>query len=179
VVQFDAQQLPFTDGSFDIVLMLEMIYYLPDLPKALAEARRVLRPGGRLLVTVPNPDRPDFNPSPLSTGYHDAVGLTQLLETAGFEATAYGAFAIAQEGPRDRVLAPLRHVAVRLHLIPRSMRLKSLLKRILYGRSGTVGVVADGVAAYARLQDPLCARPSARSGLSQMASAQASISFFP
>jgi SAM-dependent methyltransferase len=146
VVQFDAQQLPFADASFDLVLM----YYLSDLAKAFGEAHRVLRPGGRLLVTVPNPDRPDFNPSPFSTGYHNAAGLTRLLETAGFVATAHGAFPLAHEGPRDRMLAPLRHVAVRLHLIPRSMRFKSLLKRVLYGRSSAVNAVSDVRATYNR-----------------------------
>lgn len=148
VVQFDAQRLPFTDASFDLVLMLEMVYYLPDLEEALREARRVLRPGGRLLITVPNPDRPDFNPSPFSTVYHNAIGLTRLLLAAGFEATVYGAFAIAEESRRDRMLAPLRHLAVRLHLIPRSMRLKSVLKGILYGQSRAVDAVVDDRAPY-------------------------------
>src|SRR5215469_8598339 len=46
LLRFDAQHLPFADGSFDVVLMLEMIYYIPDLDQSLAEARRVLAPGG-------------------------------------------------------------------------------------------------------------------------------------
>jgi len=49
VARFDAQALPFPDASFDVVLMLEMVYYIPDLDRALAEARRVLKPGGRFL----------------------------------------------------------------------------------------------------------------------------------
>ena len=150
IVQFDAERLPFLEASFDLVLMLEMIYYLADLGKALAEARRVLRPSGRILVTVPNPDRPDFNPSRFSTAYHNASGLTHLLEMAGFEAIAYGAFPIAHESPRDRMLSPLRHVAVQLNMIPRSMRIKSLLKRALYGPSSAVDAVSDDRAAYHR-----------------------------
>jgi SAM-dependent methyltransferase len=43
----DAQQLPFEDESFDLVLCLFGIMFFPDKVRANAEARRVLRPGGR------------------------------------------------------------------------------------------------------------------------------------
>jgi SAM-dependent methyltransferase len=43
----DAQALPFGDGSFDAVVANHMLYHVPDRPRALAEIRRVLRPGGR------------------------------------------------------------------------------------------------------------------------------------
>lgn len=42
----DAQELPFDDGSFDGVIANHMLYHVPDRPRALAEIRRVLRPGG-------------------------------------------------------------------------------------------------------------------------------------
>jgi SAM-dependent methyltransferase len=51
----DAQDLPFADASFDVVAALWMLYHLPDLDRGLAEARRVLRPGGRF-VAVTNGD---------------------------------------------------------------------------------------------------------------------------
>jgi len=41
----------FEDGRFDVVLCMELFDHLPDLSAALAEARRVLRPGGRFLFT--------------------------------------------------------------------------------------------------------------------------------
>jgi ubiquinone/menaquinone biosynthesis C-methylase UbiE len=44
----DADSLPFADGSFDGLIANHMLYHVPDLPAALAEFRRVLRPGGRL-----------------------------------------------------------------------------------------------------------------------------------
>ena len=43
----DAQALPFSDASFDLVLANFMLYHVPDRPRALAEIRRVLRPGGQ------------------------------------------------------------------------------------------------------------------------------------
>lgn len=47
-------RLPFEDGSFDVVLCVEGIEHVVDRHKTLKELRRVLRPGGRLLVTTPN-----------------------------------------------------------------------------------------------------------------------------
>lgn len=48
-----SQALPFADGSFDAVLCIDAINHLPDRARVLAEWRRVLRPGGRLLFTDP------------------------------------------------------------------------------------------------------------------------------
>jgi SAM-dependent methyltransferase len=42
----DAQELPFADRSFDVVVATHMLYHVPDRPKALAEFARVLVPGG-------------------------------------------------------------------------------------------------------------------------------------
>jgi len=50
--QADAQQLPFDDDSFDLVICQFGAMFFPDRPKAFAEARRVLRPGGTLLFSV-------------------------------------------------------------------------------------------------------------------------------
>ncbi len=46
----NAETLEFADGSFDTVVFTLCLCTVPDPPKALAEARRVLRPGGRLLL---------------------------------------------------------------------------------------------------------------------------------
>jgi len=41
---------PFPDGSFDVAVCTQVYEYVPDMPRALAEVRRVLADGGRLLV---------------------------------------------------------------------------------------------------------------------------------
>ena len=48
-VQSDAEALPFGDDSFDVVLGHAVLHHLPDLERAFAEFRRVLRPGGRII----------------------------------------------------------------------------------------------------------------------------------
>lgn len=148
LVRMDAQHLPFGDGVFEVVLMLEMIYYLDDAKAAMSEARRVLRPGGRVMMSVPNPDRPDFNPSPFSTHYPNLGDLTRLFRDAGFNVRVYGGFPVDPATARDRVLARMRHFAVERHLIPRSMRAKSMVKRLLYGKLPKLGPVHDGMAEY-------------------------------
>ena len=48
----DAQELPFEDESFDVVLAAWMLYHVTDLDRGLAEIARVLRPGGRLVAVT-------------------------------------------------------------------------------------------------------------------------------
>ncbi len=48
----DAQQLPYPDGRFDVVIANHMLYHVPDRPAALAEIARVLAPGGRFYATT-------------------------------------------------------------------------------------------------------------------------------
>jgi 2-polyprenyl-3-methyl-5-hydroxy-6-metoxy-1,4-benzoquinol methylase len=48
------EALPFSDGSFDCVLLSEVIEHLETPEISIRAARRVLKPGGRLLVTTPN-----------------------------------------------------------------------------------------------------------------------------
>ena len=45
----DAEQLPFADGSFDLVLGHAVLHHIPDLPRAFREFERVLAPGGTVL----------------------------------------------------------------------------------------------------------------------------------
>ena len=47
----DAMSLPFDDDSFDAALALEVLIHVPDVPLALREISRVLRPGGRLVMS--------------------------------------------------------------------------------------------------------------------------------
>ncbi len=52
----DAANLPFRDGAFDAVTANHMLYHVPDRDAAIADLRRVLRPGGRLYATTNGED---------------------------------------------------------------------------------------------------------------------------
>jgi SAM-dependent methyltransferase len=48
----DAQALPFPDAEFDCVAANWVLYHVPDIDKALIEAKRVLRPGGTFVTAT-------------------------------------------------------------------------------------------------------------------------------
>ncbi|PSM43285.1 SAM-dependent methyltransferase [Streptomyces dioscori] len=52
VVLADARQLPFPDAAFDAVTAIWLLHLLDDAERVVAEAARVLRPGGVLVTTV-------------------------------------------------------------------------------------------------------------------------------
>jgi SAM-dependent methyltransferase len=49
-----ADTVPYPDGSFDGVLLLDVLEHVPDEKAVVDEIRRVLRPRGRLVISVPN-----------------------------------------------------------------------------------------------------------------------------
>ena len=134
VREVDATHLPFADQSFDLVLLLEAIYYLPDAMQCVHEVRRVLRSGGVLLVVSANPERDAFNPGAYTTEYFSASKLSALFQQSGLTAELFGGFPDEESQKGSALVHILRSVAVRLHLVPKTMRAKELLKRIFMGR---------------------------------------------
>jgi SAM-dependent methyltransferase len=52
VMEANTQDLPFADASFDVAIANHMLYHVPNRERALAELRRVLRPGGHLFAAT-------------------------------------------------------------------------------------------------------------------------------
>jgi SAM-dependent methyltransferase len=82
----DVTAMPFADESFDAAVLGEVLEHVPDDAGALAEAARVLRPGGVLAVSVPaNPKR--FGPSDRWAGHlrrYSREMLVDACERSGF-----------------------------------------------------------------------------------------------
>lgn len=90
--------LPLAHGSVDLVWCSEVLEHVADTGHLLLEARRVLRPGGRLLVTVPFHGRVQaalialsrfeshFDPLGEHLRFYTARSLRRTLEHAGFDA---------------------------------------------------------------------------------------------
>ena len=50
----DLLKMPYEDDSFDIILCNHVLEHIPDMEKALAEIKRILKPGGKAILNVPN-----------------------------------------------------------------------------------------------------------------------------
>lgn len=101
--QADAQALSFDDDTFDVVICGFGIMFMPDKQAAYTEAKRVLRPGGRLIFTVWDriesnpmqeiadatvaalfPENPPHFLARTPFGYHDRAVIERDLRRAGF-----------------------------------------------------------------------------------------------
>lgn len=78
----DAGALPFQDSSFDIVICAEILEHIYDPSKVISEALRILRPNGRLLITVPFLFR--IHPDPCDYGRYTNFYWQRLLVDIGF-----------------------------------------------------------------------------------------------
>jgi SAM-dependent methyltransferase len=133
LVRFDAQGLPFGDCTFDLVLFFEATYYVPDLRRALDEIVRVLGPSGSVVFVNANPERRGFIPSPNSVGYYTADEFREALSQRGFDVVVEGAFPVDRATVRERAVSLLRRAAVKLRLVPRTLRGRARLKRLFAG----------------------------------------------
>lgn len=103
-VRANLVDLPLDDGCADLLVSLQVIEHLWDLAEFFREAHRVLRPGGRIVVSTPN--RLTFSPglgrgekptNPFHVEEFDADQIAPLLTEAGFVAPrTFGLFL----GPR-------------------------------------------------------------------------------
>jgi SAM-dependent methyltransferase len=96
----DVRLLPYRDGSFDAIYSMGTIEHFDETVQAVGEMARVLKPGGRAIIGVPNRHDPFLRPL-LATalqavglyayGYEKSYSrraLRQMLERAGFEVVA-------------------------------------------------------------------------------------------
>jgi SAM-dependent methyltransferase len=140
LARLSVEALPFRDESFDLVLFFEASYYVPDMEAGFDEIGRVLACGGRAVFVNANPERPDFIRSPFSVHYHSADQFRTRLASRGFSVRLEGAFPVVPMSS-GRVshaigfaLSLARRVFERLGLIPRTLRGRARLKRLVFGK---------------------------------------------
>jgi SAM-dependent methyltransferase len=80
---YDGGNFPFEDGSFDAVFFSEVFEHVFNPDEFLSEVRRVLRPGGRILLTVPFAW--DEHEQPRDYARYSSFGLAHLLAEHGFQ----------------------------------------------------------------------------------------------
>jgi len=136
-VTADATRLPFADGSFDAILIRDVLHHVADIAAVLGEARRVLRPGGKLTLVEPNRASPlillqaALIPAERGVLRSSASHLRSLLARAGFAVLRH---ATDQPFPIERVLLHPTLGAPSLAerpLIARSLRVADALARRL------------------------------------------------
>lgn len=149
IARFDAENLPFKEKRFDIVLLYEAIYYIKHPERFTREVVRVLGPGGKLIVCTVNKDWADFNPSPMSEKYFSVSELHSLLSQVFPRVELFGAFPVSQKGSKDVLLSLIKRIAVSFHLIPKTMKGKEFFKRFFFGKLTPLPFELDeGAAGY-------------------------------
>jgi SAM-dependent methyltransferase len=81
-----AEEIPVADGSFDSLLLTQLLEHVPSPDAVLAEMHRILRPGGTINLTAPLAW--ELHEMPHDYFRYTSSGLEALLRRAGFEAIA-------------------------------------------------------------------------------------------
>ncbi|MBI2293311.1 MAG: methyltransferase domain-containing protein [Betaproteobacteria bacterium] len=116
VVEGVAENLPFAAGSFDHALVVTTICFVDSPARMLAEARRVLKPGGRLVIGFIDREsalgqyylaHQAENVFYRDATFHSADEVARLLQETGFAISAWGQ-TLAHPLPETREIEPLR-----------------------------------------------------------------------
>ena len=134
LLELSAVNLSYTDNSFDLVIILEAIYYIQNIEAFINEVKRILRPNGQLLISYPNKDWANFNPSPYTYRYFEIEEMHHFLQQHRFDSTSYLGFLYRTDTLKSNILDIIRSLAVKFNLIPKSFVLKDILKRIFLGQ---------------------------------------------
>lgn len=130
---FSAESMPYPDKSLDVIIFFEAIYYVEHLDRFLDECKRLLRPGGVVLIATANNKLYDFTPSPYSHTYLNVTDFRRFFSAAEFDVSCYGFISTKSVSARQKLLRPVKALANRLNIMPTSMAGKRWLKKLFFG----------------------------------------------
>jgi ubiquinone/menaquinone biosynthesis C-methylase UbiE len=132
----DAQALPFADAEFDAAIANHMLYHVPDRPRALAQVRRVLRPGGRFYAAT--------------NGETHLQEIHELVHEFDPEISLWNRMAFRLEGGAAELAPYFSHVAV--HRYPSALVVTEAEPLVTYVASFAADALAgERRAAFARM----------------------------
>ena len=140
-VFYDGKIIPFEDNRFDAVVSFEVFEHVFNPTEVLREIRRVLKPGGQLLITVPFAW--DEHEAPCDFARYTSYGVRHLFESNGFavieirKTTAYFlavmqmliAYVVQHLAPKGRWLSKIFQLAVVFPLTGTALLLNRFLPR--------------------------------------------------
>jgi SAM-dependent methyltransferase len=135
---YDGHRFPFDDACFDSVLCNQVLEHVFDPPQFLAEMRRVMAPGARLLLTVPFVW--DEHEQPWDYARYSSFGLRALLERHGFRVLRQRKLMADGSLLFQLAIAYLYKVA-----LPRSRYLALLVTALLFGPLSLFGLIAGAL----------------------------------
>jgi SAM-dependent methyltransferase len=159
------EELPFQDGTFDLITCLDVIEHTPDDRATLASLRRVARPGGWLLVTVPayqslwsRHDVANHHFRRYSRLLLKGAGVTagwELVRMTSFNSLLLGPAAVVRMAQRKRGIEPNGDYTPDLHIGPQW--LNGVLERPLQAEAAWLrrgGTLPAGLSLLAVFRNP-------------------------
>ena len=135
IIEMSAEKLEFEENFFSAIIVFETIYYIKDIKSFLKKCFTLLNKDGKLIICSANKDWPEFNPSPFSTKYFSVPELNDILSKEGFSVNLFGGFPDKKDSTKQKTISLIKKIAVYLHLIPRTMKGKVLLKKLFLGKT--------------------------------------------
>jgi ubiquinone/menaquinone biosynthesis C-methylase UbiE len=135
----DALDQPFTDGAFEVVLCQQGLQFFPDKPRGLREMHRVLRPGGRIVLSV-------WGPIERSPGFAVlAEALTRHVDPQAGNLLASGPFSLCDTDELRTLIAGGNFQDIVIRRVTKTLHYASLEEFVLGYMSGSAlaGVVGD------------------------------------
>jgi SAM-dependent methyltransferase len=135
---YDGHTIPFEDGAFDSVIAFEVFEHIFNVEEILGEVRRVLRPHGKLLLSIPFA-WPEHE-VPYDRARYTSFGIEKLLTDAGFDVVH-----TVKTTTSVRAIAQLAIVYVSDHCLPQHGLISKLLRLMIIFPMNVTAMIADFV----------------------------------